>query len=451
MSVFKKLKLIALLTALIMPLWAPQIAIAGEERAPPVARTSGTLTPVVMRAIVKIQELMTPEDPEDAPDLVAAKAELDELYDRRFERMNDFEKQTILNFYTNYWLSQENYPETILVFKQLLEIEELREDNRMRTLKTLGQLTAAEEQWDESILYYGMWRELSIEEDDIVFRGLSYAHYQIEEFEQSVPHWISYMQILMSEGEVLDRDAYSYLNSLYFILEDYNKALDLTKTMIVLFNDPIDWTNLSAVYSSLEEDERSIHSINLAYLLGHFDEESDYLRLGQSLGGMEIPYTGAKIIQDGMDALLVETEADNMKTLTQMHLIASEYKTAIEPATRSAELSETGDEYDTLGYLYYVLHDYAQAVEAFEAAIDKGDLDNRAATLLFLARSRYELDDFDGALEAARDSGEAGGENAQESASNYITFVNSNKRRFDILATRRADAIDFYETYPPLQ
>lgn len=191
MTIISRLKLGFLAVVLAIPVLPQQIVLAGEEqRAPPQARTAGTLGPQVMRAISSIQELMQPEDEEDEPDLAAAKLELDELYDRRWERMNDFEKQTVLNFYTNYWLTLENYPEAINTFKQLLEIEALREDTRLRTLKSLGQLTAAEELWQDSILYYGLWREASLVEDDIVYRGLSYAHYQADEFTEALPYWI---------------------------------------------------------------------------------------------------------------------------------------------------------------------------------------------------------------------------------------------------------------------
>ena len=65
--------------------------------------------------------MMQPEDPDDEPDLEGAKAELDDLYER-FERMNDFEKQTVLNFYTNYWLTLENYPEAINTLNSSLKL-----------------------------------------------------------------------------------------------------------------------------------------------------------------------------------------------------------------------------------------------------------------------------------------------------------------------------------------
>ena len=170
-------KLGFLIMVLAMPLWSAQIALgADEQRAPPTARTSGTLGPQVMRAISRIQELMSPEDEDDEPDLVEAKAQLDELYERRFQRMNGFEKQTTLSFYTNYYLSTENYPETIRIFEQMLALESLREDTRLRTLRSLGQLHAAEENWEQSIRFFTEWREVSLIEDDLVYRSLSYAH-----------------------------------------------------------------------------------------------------------------------------------------------------------------------------------------------------------------------------------------------------------------------------------
>ena len=56
----------------------------------------------------------------------------------------------------------------------------------------------------------------------------------------------------------LGRDDYSYLNGLYFTLEDFPNALELTKTMIMLFDNQTDWMNLSAIYSGLDDEERRV-------------------------------------------------------------------------------------------------------------------------------------------------------------------------------------------------
>ena len=365
--------------------------------------------------------------------------------------MNGFEKQTTLSFYTNYYLSTENYPEAIRIFEQMLALESLREDTRLRTLRSLGQLHAAEENWEQSIRFFTEWREVSLIEDDLVYRSLSYAHYQLEEFAQAEPYWINYMDFLLAEGTALERDDYSYLNGLYFVLEDYEKALELTKTMIVLFDNTTDWLNLSAVYASMDDEERRIQSMDLAYLQGLIENDTRFLNLGQSMAGLDIPYSGSKVIASGMASGVVEEDEDNLTVMTQMFLIGSEYEKALEPALRSAEMSDTGDGYDTYGYIHYVLHNYQSAAEAFQLALDKGGLDDRSDTLLFLSRSLIELDDFDGASDAANSAAEAGDRSDQESADNYLKFIDSTQARFNILAERRRDAIDFYRSYPPLQ
>ena len=446
-----KRALVALLV--IAPLSFSVFAAEDEDgqRKPPEARTSGTLGPQVMRAISEIQEMMSPEDEEDEPDLAGAKVALDELYERRYERMNDFEKSTLLNFFTNYYLTTENYVEAVKIFEELLTIETLRTDTRLRTLRSLGQLYAAEENWQNSIRYYQEWRDLSDFEDSVVFRGLSYAHYQLEQYEPARDFWLSYMDIKFSDRELVERDDYAYLNGLYFTLEDFDSALELTKTMIVKFDNKTDWQNLSAIYATLDNDARRVQSLNLYYLKGLMDDETRFLNLGQSLAGIEVPFSGAKIISEGLEAEVVEENVDNMITFTQMLLIANELEEAVTPATAAAELDETGNAYDTLGYLHYVMYNYEEAAEAFRAAIDKGSLKDDSDTYLFLARALLELQLFDEAKDAASAASEAGDERSTKSAQDFLKLIESRRGYYAIIAQRKEDAIDFYRPYPPIQ
>lgn len=447
-----KLALTFLTALLAVPFLQIQSVIAGEDdqRAPPEARTSGTLSQQVMRAITEIQELMSPEDPEAEPNFTEAKIALDDLRERRFDRMNDFEKSTLLSFYTNYYLGIEDYPGAIGIFEETLMIEELRADVRLRTLRSLGQLYAAEEDWPNSIKNYQAWRELSEVEDVIVYKGLSYAYYQQELYAEALPFWLDYMNLTMVEGDELERDDYAYLNGIYFVLEDFESALDLTKTMIVKYNDSTDWLNLNAVYASLDMEERRVQALNLAYINGYVDDEARYLNLGQSLAGMDIPLTGSKIIEAGLERDIIEPNEDNLKIASQMHLIASTYADALPSALQVAEISDSGDAWDSVGYIHYVMHNYDDAVEAFQAAIDKGNLSNRSDTLIFLARALMELDEFDAARSAARQAADAGDSDDRESANQYLAFIDSSEQRYNIIAQRKEEAIDFYESYPSL-
>ncbi len=426
--------------------------LAGDEpRPPPEARTAGTLGPQVMRAISEIQEMMTPEDPEDPVDLAGAKEALDELRERRWERMNDFEKSTLLNFYINYYLAQEDFTGALRTFEEMLTIEDLRPDTRLRTHRSLGQLYMAEENWSASIENLEIWRELSPEEDEVVFRNLSYSHYQLEDMLPARDYWLDYMNLALVNGNELEREDYAYLNGVYFTLESFPEALELTKTMIMKFDDPTDWQNLSAIYASLDREDERVRSLNLTYLRGLLDDDTRFLNLGQSMAGMEIPLSGRKILDDGFAQGLIPDDLENNTTLAQMSMLGAEYEQALAPALRAAELDDTGNSHDTLGYLYYVLNRYEDAVEAFREALDRGGLNDRSDTLLFLARSLLELDEFQAALEATADAREAADDaQARTAADNYREFIQSTRERYNVIATRRNDAIDFYQSYPSL-
>ncbi|MDP2283979.1 MAG: hypothetical protein Q8L06_07560, partial [Pseudohongiella sp.] len=111
--------------------YAQQSGQSGQsgQRQPPPTRSSDTLSDRVYRAIAEIQGMMTPEDTNKQPDLVGAKRALDAL-NERYDSLNDFEKSTLLNFYTNYYLSTDDTANAMRTFERILQIVNLREDAR---------------------------------------------------------------------------------------------------------------------------------------------------------------------------------------------------------------------------------------------------------------------------------------------------------------------------------
>lgn len=229
----------------------PRAAPPGSPETELDASQQQVLSPNVNAAIAEIQNLMSPEDEEADPDYAAAKVLLDELYESRFERMNDFEKQITLNFYTNYHLSQQDYDQALRNFEQILAIENLRMNTRLRTLRSLGQLYAAEEYWNASISSYEKWQAVSEEEDPLVYKGLSYGNYQLENFEEALVHWERYFAMIRELSTEIERDDYLFLNGLYFMLKDFDSAQELTREMIELFNNDTDKQNLIKIEEEL--------------------------------------------------------------------------------------------------------------------------------------------------------------------------------------------------------
>ena len=134
-------------------------------------------------------------------------------------------------------------------------MEIIRPDIHQRILRVLGQLYAALENWDASISYYEQWQTESDQTDHVSLQGLSYAHYQLEQFNYALNHWLAYMDLPREDGVEFTRENHSYLNGLYFTLEQWDDSLETTKEMILLYNTPKDWENLRAIYKKLDEQD----------------------------------------------------------------------------------------------------------------------------------------------------------------------------------------------------
>ncbi|MDP1932771.1 MAG: tetratricopeptide repeat protein [Gammaproteobacteria bacterium] len=420
-------------------------ARAAEEpsgpRAPPPTRTSDVLTERVFRQVSDIQALMSPEDATVEPNYARAKVLLDELYER-YDRLNDFEKSTVLNFYTNYYLNTDNIPEALRIFEQILTIENLRIESRQRALMALGQLYMGEERFQEAIDAFNRWRDISDVENENVYLGLANSHYNLAQYNEAIPYLINHMDLLLANGRTIAKNIYGLLNLMYIELEDYVNAERITKQMVTLFDEPSDWRNLSAIYGYLDNDKKRIETLSVTFAKGYMENESEYLNLAQSLAGIDAAYKGARVLARGFELGIVEENESNLQKLVQMYLLANEYEMALAPAIKAAELGETGASYDQLGYIYYMMHDYQNAADSIRKALERGGLSNAGDAQLFLARALVELDQFDEAAAAARRAQDLG----ETSARTFLTFIENSRARFENLKMRKEDAIEFYRS-----
>lgn len=412
------------------------------QREPPDTRQSDVLSEPVYRQISDIQEMMNPEDDDEEPDLEGAKEELDDL-NEDYDSLNDFEKATLLNFYSTYYIQVDDIENAINSFQRMLDIENLREEQRLRALRSLGQLYASTEQYQLAIDMLTRWRELSEEEDRTVYLMLANSYYNLDQYEEAIPHLLSHIDMMEAQERDISRNIYSLLNLMYIELEQYENALETTRTMVAMFDEPADWRNLAAVYGYLDEDQARVQALELTYQKGYFDSEGQFMNLAQSLAGLGAPWRGLQVLEDGIEQGYVEENFDNLERLTQMYMMASEYEGAIDPAQRAAEVAdneESGDAYDYLGYIHYMNNNYEESVEAMQQAVEIGGLSDPGDSYMFLARGLVELDRFEEARDAAEQARELGNDNANQ----YLSYIDNTQERFETLQQRREEASEFY-------
>ena len=407
------------------------------RRAPPAARSSQTLG---RRVYTRINEVMELRDMEDYMGAMAVLDEVKEDYNR--DRLNDREKFVMWQFYANLHQIQENYPAAIEAYEEMLSLPNLTQEQIEQTLFYLGSLYYVEESFREAINYFAQYNDIALEPNDDVYFRIGTAHYQLEEYPESIPFILRNMEILRSKGEAIPKNTYDLLRALYFNVEDYEKAHQVLRESVVLYNEADDWVLLPAVLGQIERFTEQAQSYYVVDVLGHLDSDSQLINLAAQLYNNDYPYGCARIMERGMADGIIEQDEGNLAFLSTCYQIAREDAKAAPPLERAAAMSDDGEHYARLGRIYATMSEFEKCVEAFDNAFDKGDLDRPDQSYLSVARCYMELNRYDEGIEAARSARRD--ERSEDTANTWITVLTREKERYETLQRQRRELAEWF-------
>ena len=147
------------------------------------------------------------------------------------------------------------------------------------------------------------------------------------------------------------------------------------------------WTQLSSLYAHLEQEEKSLAVMQLAYAQDYLVKNNDLRALAQLYLYHSLPYRAGLVLEKAREDGFVEEDAAYWEMLANSWLLAREFDRALGPLQTGAEVSEKGDLYARLGQLYLEREQWKDACEALDSAIEKGDLHDEFTTHLLLAIS----------------------------------------------------------------
>src|SRR5690606_24840421 len=200
-----------------------------ERRAPPEARQSETLGRAVYERIEKVMELREAEDYAGARALLG---EVREMYDRG--RLNNREKQVMFQFYANLDQIEEKYESALANYLEINKLEGISQTDREQTLTQIGALYFMLEQYEEAITTFRELLAIALEPDPGVYLRIAYAYYSLEDYANVPEPLMTNMEMLRAVGEEIPYNTYALLKSVYLLMEDYPKAYQTIREMVVL-------------------------------------------------------------------------------------------------------------------------------------------------------------------------------------------------------------------------
>jgi tetratricopeptide (TPR) repeat protein len=248
---------------------------------------------------------------------------------------------------------------------------------------------------------------------------LAAAYYQLEEVDKAIGPAETAIKIAKKPKPPW----LQLLVGLYYETKQFPKAVGPLETLIMIDPKKGYWTQLSSLYAHLEQEEKSLAVMQLAYAQNYLVKNNDLRALAQLYLYHSLPYRAGLVLEKAKEDGFIKEDAIFWEMLANSWLLAREFDRALEPLRTGAELSEKGNLFARLGQLYLEREQWLEASEALNSAIEKGDLSDEGTTHLLLAITYYHQKKFSKSIRNLKAARSSKTETVSKSASQWLLLV----------------------------
>lgn len=394
-----------------------------EASASPRVRRTQTLREVVYEKLEDARNLADEEEYSGALDVLA-----------RLEKRkrNSYERAMTYNMVAYVYTAQEKYDEAIIAYSQVLDIDNAPDSLKQTTLFTLAKLYMMQERYDESLNTLNSWMESSDKVGADAYLLRAQVQYQREAFGLAKDDVTTAVSMRKESGSKAPESWLLLQRAALFQLKDYAGLAANLESLVANYSKAEYWMQLAAVYNELGRSEQELATLETAYDMKLMTKEGEYLNFAQALLAREIPYKAAHVLEDGMQADIVEKSARNLSLLGDAWMMAREYDNAIVSMTAAASESGKGSDYFKLAQIYTERQEWNKAFDFSQKSLQVGDLKAPHQALIIKGLAQYNLNHLEEAattfFQAARYPA------AEKTAHQWQEYIESEQQRREYIA-----------------
>lgn len=375
----------------------PAIAQDDEDRDNQKTKQAQAVSKEFFDRIQQAQELI------DADDSAGALKILDRLKTKK--GITEYELQQCLNYigFVNYNL--DNIDAAMAAYREMIAIPSIEPQIKKTTVYTMAQLSTMQEDYNGALKLLDEY--FVLETNPAPDNYILYAQnlYQVNRYPEMIPPIEKAISEAQRRELTVKEDWYVLLNFAYFQQEDYAMVRDIQKILLATWPKKRYWFSLAGAYTELGEDQNLIAAYDAAYTQGLFEKESEYTTMAQLYMQAEVPYKAGQIMEQQMEAGIVEKNAKNYRLLSQAWTLAAEDERSIPALQQAARLSDEGELNLRLGNAHLNLGQYGECVAAIRDGIRKGGIKSPDNAQISLGMCLYNQKEYDDAIVAFREAG----------------------------------------------
>lgn len=348
----------------------------------------GALDEVTYRQLNNIYEAVAAEQYDEAS------ADLQRLLARSGN--NDYMAAVVNQALAQVEWSRQNYQAALRHFELAVSLDTLPNEAHFALMYQIAQLYYMQERYPEAIERLEQWFCTAPPEK------ISAAAYVLSASIHTAME--NYPSALASIDTAIDmtpepREPWYQLKlGVHHQLEQYPQVAETLELMVVKWPGKKQyWVQLSQTYLAIEQDEKALATLALAWRKGMLNEENELFLLSNLYASAGVPYKAAEILEQAIGGGIVNSGADNWARVAGLWYSAEELEKSLAAYEKAAQASPLGEMDLRRAYILVDLERWAAARHALDAALATGGLQARelGEAYLLSGMTHFNLGDFD--------------------------------------------------------
>ncbi|WP_105258366.1 tetratricopeptide repeat protein [Pseudoalteromonas sp. T1lg88] len=368
----------------------------------------------VGKKVVKAFELYEAEDIDGA---IAVLKELDPS--------DKFDKATVDRYLGQLYAQKDNFQLAIKHIRDAVKPDVLNFNDQEQSMKLIGDLLANTKKYKEAKQAYIEWMDFTGQEDATVYTRIAQANYELGQFKDVVQP--AERAIELDANNEPKKAPFSLLMGAYYETKDFKNVVKVGERMVKSWpEDKKSWTNLGRFYMQVEDYEKGLNIMDIAYDNGYLESEVDYKVLAQLYSFVGIPYKAGFHMEKAVNEGKVERTKLNLTAIASYYHNAKNVKTAAKYYEEAAKFDSDAELFRKAGSLRLQAQQFDSAVALLNKALDLGS-EKKGAIYSDLAEAYLQQEKYKLAYAAISKAAED--PSTRKFARSWKTFIKDKAQR----------------------
>jgi Flp pilus assembly protein TadD len=315
----------------------------------------------------------------------------------------------------------------IKYLKQAVAPDVLNEADHGESLKLLADLQMQTKAYKEALENYYSWMEFTGKQDADTYVKIANAYYSTRRLDKIIEPADKAIALY---GDKHNQNPYILKITSYYERKMYKDAVKVLETVVQIFPENKQWwTQLGMFYLLIEDYTKAVQTLELAYIQGFLEKESEIKTLANLYSQSGSPYRAAKLLEKHIGSGLVKRDETNLNALANAYHSAQHIGTAAKYYGELAKLTNEAQHYRKQGMLLKQDEQFKSAIVVLNKALEKG-AKSPGRLYMSLAESHFYLGQYKQAnveiKKAMKDP------KTRKVARSWVSFIEDTARRKNV-------------------